>query len=172
MNICENCNCEHDGEYGSGRFCSNKCARGFSTKANRFDINKKISNSLKLPESVISERTSAKHAAFIAENEVTSIMDLSKRTITKVLKRMKLSCSKCGWYHEGAVGDLHHIVERKNGGSDDNSNLTYICPNCHRLVHSGIIKSEELVSLQDYIGDEWKKHYYVKDSKLYVQIGI
>lgn len=25
MNICENCGKEHDGSYGSGRFCSKKC---------------------------------------------------------------------------------------------------------------------------------------------------
>ena len=30
--ICEKCEQEHDGTYGSGRFCSSKCARGFSTK--------------------------------------------------------------------------------------------------------------------------------------------
>jgi len=30
--ICENCGKEHDGSYGSGRFCSKECARAFSTK--------------------------------------------------------------------------------------------------------------------------------------------
>ena len=30
--ICENCGTEHNGEYGSGRFCCKKCARSFSTK--------------------------------------------------------------------------------------------------------------------------------------------
>ena len=30
--ICENCGKEHDGTYGSGRFCSKECARSFSTK--------------------------------------------------------------------------------------------------------------------------------------------
>ena len=30
--ICENCGKEHDGSYGSGRFCSKSCARSFSTK--------------------------------------------------------------------------------------------------------------------------------------------
>jgi len=44
---CENCKCEHEGSYGSGRFCSLKCARSFSTKNNRIEINKKISNTLK-----------------------------------------------------------------------------------------------------------------------------
>lgn len=29
---CENCGKEHDGSYGSGRFCSKQCARSFSTK--------------------------------------------------------------------------------------------------------------------------------------------
>jgi hypothetical protein len=44
---CENCGCKHDGSYGSGRFCSTKCSRGFSTKAKRKEINEKVSKSLK-----------------------------------------------------------------------------------------------------------------------------
>lgn len=32
---CENCNNEHKGNYGSGRFCSKGCASSFSTKFNR-----------------------------------------------------------------------------------------------------------------------------------------
>lgn len=30
--ICENCGKEHDGSYGSGRFCSKECAKGYSGK--------------------------------------------------------------------------------------------------------------------------------------------
>lgn len=44
---CENCEVEHEGTYGSGRFCSNKCARGFSTKNKRSLINEKVSLKLK-----------------------------------------------------------------------------------------------------------------------------
>lgn len=47
MIICENCGKEHDSSYGSGRFCDNKCARGFSTKGKRKEINEKVSNKLK-----------------------------------------------------------------------------------------------------------------------------
>jgi len=43
---CENCNIDHDGTYGSGRFCSLKCARGFSTRNKRQEINDKVSKSL------------------------------------------------------------------------------------------------------------------------------
>ncbi len=45
--ICENCGIEHDGNYGSGRFCSTKCSRSFATKGKRKEINEKVSKSLK-----------------------------------------------------------------------------------------------------------------------------
>ena len=45
-NICENCGCSHAGTYGSGRFCSAKCARSFSTKQDRANISKKVSTTL------------------------------------------------------------------------------------------------------------------------------
>ena len=44
--VCENCGSEHDGNYGSGRFCCEKCARCFSTKAKRVEINEKVSKTL------------------------------------------------------------------------------------------------------------------------------
>ena len=43
---CEYCGSNHNGIYGSGRFCSTKCARGFSTKAKRNEINAKVSKTL------------------------------------------------------------------------------------------------------------------------------
>ena len=45
--LCENCHTTHDANYGSGRFCSSKCARGFSTKEKRKLINQKVSDKLK-----------------------------------------------------------------------------------------------------------------------------
>lgn len=44
---CENCSCNHNGSYGSGRFCSCKCARGFATKTKRTEINEKVRQALK-----------------------------------------------------------------------------------------------------------------------------
>lgn len=32
---CESCKQKHNGQYGSGRFCSTKCARAFSTKSDK-----------------------------------------------------------------------------------------------------------------------------------------
>lgn len=49
MKTCENCGEKHDDEYGSGRFCSSKCSRGFSTKSKRKEINAKVSKTLTKP---------------------------------------------------------------------------------------------------------------------------
>ena len=46
MTDCSNCGNSHDGNYGSGRFCSSKCARGFATKVKRLKINAKVSKAL------------------------------------------------------------------------------------------------------------------------------
>lgn len=35
MNICENCKKEHNGSYGSGRFCSEYCAKSYAAKINK-----------------------------------------------------------------------------------------------------------------------------------------
>lgn len=43
---CEKCNDEHDGSYGSGRFCGSKCSHSFSTMEKRDEINKKVSEKL------------------------------------------------------------------------------------------------------------------------------
>ena len=43
---CEYCTGDHDGSYGSGRFCNPGCARGFSTKNKRREISKKVSDKL------------------------------------------------------------------------------------------------------------------------------
>jgi predicted HNH restriction endonuclease len=170
---CENCEKEHEGTYGSGRFCAKECARGFSTKEKRIEINKKVSLKLSndkynglTKQQFIQLENAEKHASYERENEITTLYDLSKRTIGKILKRMKLPCSKCGWYVEGVVGDIHHILEQKNGGGNEHSNLTYVCPNCHRLIHSNKIEKNELINLDDFIGNEWKDFYYVKNGKL------
>lgn len=169
---CENCDKEHDGSYGTGRFCQTKCARGFSTKIKRQEINQKVSTKLlgkKFPDrpklseiDILKRKEERKFSSYNSKVELSSILDVSSRTSRKILIRMKLPCTACGWYIEGVGCDIHHIVPRSSGGSNDHSNLAYICPNCHRLVHSGLIKSEDLVSFQDIVGDDWKQFYFLK----------
>lgn len=88
----------------------------------------------------------------------TSLLDVSARTVRKVLQRLGIGCSRCGW-SEG-VGDLHHIRGRKVEDANGHHNLAYICPNCHRLVHEHKVLPEELVSLETQVGHSWLTHYF------------
>lgn len=58
MKNCENCDNTHDGTFASGRFCSSKCSRSFSTKHKRSEINEKISLALTGKNLVPSEKRS------------------------------------------------------------------------------------------------------------------
>lgn len=60
---------------------------------------------------------------------VNRIVKLTKRQ----LKKFGIPCLICGWNE--ARCDIHHIVERKNGGQEDYKNLILVCPNCHRVIH-------------------------------------
>lgn len=90
-----------------------------------------------------------------------SILDLSKRTVTKVMKRLNLGCSNCDW--NLATCDIHHIQPKSRGGTNDHSNLTYVCPNCHRLAHAGLLTA--FVTLDRQIGDRWKDCYFPERAK-------
>lgn len=86
-----------------------------------------------------------------------TILECSKRTISKIAKRMNLSCFNCGW--NLCVCDFHHILPQSKGGGDELSNLTYLCPNCHRAAHNGLIS--EFKSAKEVFGDTWKEYYNV-----------
>lgn len=92
-----------------------------------------------------------------------TILDLSKRTITKILCRANIGCSICGW--NKSTCDIHHIIPRKNNGSDEISNLIIVCPNCHRIIHNSNVYSEEyLKELSiDKTFNNWKDFYHIKN---------
>lgn len=88
-----------------------------------------------------------------------NLFELSKRTISKILKRLSIGCSRCGW-NKGTC-DLHHINGRVGEDMNGHWNLTYICPNCHREFHSGNKSMKnEFISLDNFIGDKWLDVYY------------
>jgi len=94
---CENCNNDHDGSYGSGRFCSSKCARGFSTKEKRKEINKKVSKKL-------NKQTKCIHCSIKIKS--TNKLSVCIKCLYKDDRyKIKLSNStkgKCGGYRKGS----------------------------------------------------------------------
>jgi len=86
-----------------------------------------------------------------------TIFQCSSRTRMKIIRRLDLKCFNCQWDED--VCDLHHIIPKAKGGSDDGNNLTYVCPNCHRLAHSG--KLMVFKTFDEVVGDQWKQFYKI-----------
>ena len=152
---CENCNNDHDGSYGSGRFCCAKCARGFSTKLKRKEINVKVSEKLKGikpknphiftdEERKRGQKKGSKtgiHKA-ILQNKINyeSLIlllpydELGRKGLRdRILKEQNGLCVKCNnkneWQGELLVFHLDHIDGNHN--NNNRENLRMICPNCH-----------------------------------------
>ena len=56
--------------------------------------------------------------------------------------------------------DIHHIKPIREGGTDDHENLSYLCPNCHRLAHNDKLEEDKIKNLKEYFKDDWMKKYY------------
>lgn len=153
--ICENCEHPHDGLWASGRFCSSKCSRGFSTKNKRQEINNKVSK--KLVGRIASKETRDKLKASWANNpnylnrkskhkkkieDLTSPIQIKKRLFEDNIK--KRCCEDCsqGEIHNGKpLGlQLHHL----DGNNKNNKieNLQILCPNCHTQTSNYAVKNK------------------------------
>lgn len=47
-------------------------------------------------------------------------------------------CQICG-QNEYPINVIHHVKQRNEFGSDDPNNLITVCPNCHAMIHKGIL---------------------------------
>ena len=80
-----------------------------------------------------------------------TLLHADKNAIIRIIHRLDLGCANCGWNEANC--DIHHIKHRANDGSDCPSNLTYICPNCHRLSHTGKLKHS--ISIVEQVREFW-----------------
>ena len=92
------------------------------------------------------------------KGRIESILDVSKRTASKILKRLNIGCCLCGW--KEASCDIHHINGRKITNPHNHRNLTLLCPNHHRLFHEKKILEENVISLDKYFPENWRDLYY------------
>lgn len=61
----------------------------------------------------------------------------------RIVAKRGAMCETCA--HDNAnILQLHHIVERKHGGSNSEDNLMILCPNCHYTIHYGDSRSSPL----------------------------
>lgn len=143
--VCEACSDPHDGTYGSGRFCSVRCARSASTKKSRISINDQISKALKGRSSPlrgrkigprpgsgpnISKALLERHARLVSASHFDELSIRNKKR--KILNEQNGLCAGCSlgetWNGKPLRFQLDHI-----DGTDDETrqNLRLLCPNCH-----------------------------------------
>lgn len=84
------------------------------------------------------------HVSRPNERNTTSIPPATRR---KVLAHYRHKCQRAGCEYTHFL-EVHHIVPRSRGGSNDPDNLTCLCSGCHSLVHEKkgfMVRSPEAV---------------------------
>lgn len=151
---CKNikCNNEHDGSYGSGKYCSRSCA---NSRIKTDEIKHKTSLGMKqahkegrafVPyngyaysnkskkeiEEIIVERKKTKEEKLLQEDFSTLKFE---RLRQRVILEQNNKCNRCKldtWLGEPMTFELEH----KDGNNENNErrNLEMLCPNCHSLT--------------------------------------
>lgn len=182
--ICENCLEEHSGNYGSGRFCSSRCARSFSTKDKRKEISEKVSKSLKGRKPVNAgspcseEKKQKSRETWIKKFLDSDFESLGFGTQRKiVIYQQDYACNKCAvkeWFGHQIVLEVDHI----NGISDDNrrENLEALCPNCHSITGTWRGRNKPYKNGENKVTDEeltvaLKEHKSIRQALLSVGLA-
>ena len=184
---CEKCGNSHDGSYGSGRFCNNKCARSFSTKSKRIEINKKVSESLKgrsqnlpTPSWKKMQGTCKLCKDFFfpkKRNQLFCNVLCARRFNVKKAKKGSEKISKEKWskinkksYFEGKNrigGGKTQWIEYKNIKVQGTFELR-TCKILDKWKQQNKIKNWEYTNDRfEYIGNDKQKHIYLLDFKVF-----
>lgn len=65
-----------------------------------------------------------------------------ENTKAMVLHRDGYKCQYCKGKHKDSKLEVHHIIFRSQGGSDEAENLITLCHTCHTALHDGRITSD------------------------------
>lgn len=149
--ICENCGKEHDGSYGSGRFCCAKCARSFSTRKDNSNELKKTNCIVCGKEIYVNKRTSL----FACKCEDCKIKTSKNQKLIK--KITGSNCPICGKH-------LHY-------GESCNNNF---CKKHNILQFKTLIKYFEFDETKLGTSDVEKEFYRVREVlyNLYKKEGL
>ena len=60
-----------------------------------------------------------------------SFLAFSRKIKQQVIKEQKGRCDYCGIKPKKL--EIHHIIPKRMGGSDEINNAVGLCPNCHQL---------------------------------------
>lgn len=137
--ICENCGIEHNRKSNSNRFCSLKCARSFSTKSKRKEINRKVSLTIK--EKIKRGETVGCFRVALNKEDIYCKC-CSKFLFNKVRKKENYYCKKCSYTSSEYISNLKKGIAGKVGGQRYNSGRgkmgwykNYWCQSSYELAY-------------------------------------
>lgn len=138
---CEYCDKEHDGSYGTGRFCSESCKQTFISK-NGWSQNPDRKGSFSDKE--IWNKSQATRDRKIQDRyDSTPFEKLPKHEIKRRLTRKQFgACLICGltdWQDKPITLELDHINGDNSDDKEDNVRL--LCPNCHSQTDTFVGKN-------------------------------
>lgn len=164
MKICEKCGKEHNGSFGSGRFCSRRCA---NTKVHSKETKIKISKNVKSSNKYINNPGGAKP---LPETRINKKCPICEKTFETYIVNEKIFCStKCCnkdinyLYRKKPIGGYRKGSGRsksgwyKNNWCDSTYELAYVIYN---LDHNIIFKRNK--ETFKYIYEE-KEYNYLPD---------
>ena len=157
--ICKQCGKDHFVEQreinrGGGIFCSNRCGTIYSN-AHRKYLDLVCQN----PNCNLSFKSKSKVAKYCSKqccnkHRLQKFKDKMGKSyctrttlsirVRKAIGEENLKCFICGWKEDAC--DIHHILPSSNGGTNEFSNLTVLCPNHHRLADRKILVNMPTVS--------------------------
>lgn len=117
-------------------FCSKKCV-GISQRINQKEC--PICNKI-----FIGRKNTCSRACSNKSRTGIKYDGSNSKNKSEISKKLKFElalerggvCEKCGEKNYSIL-QIHHIVQRKDGGSDELDNLELLCPNCHYSHHFG-----------------------------------
>ena len=150
MFTCENCNKLHDGLYATGRFCSSKCAKSFSSKFTK-DKTKMICCDLCGKETEISIKS--KNTGYICETCKSKNVVKCKICGSLYRKGDKCNNSFCQHHNIQQFKNLikyFHFNESKLGTKDVENEFNKIRNNLYNLYWNEHMSSTEICKLFNY----------------------
>lgn len=168
MRTCEKCNTEHDGKYGSGRFCNSKCSRSFSTSKAREEINNKVSKTL-ASKTVFFEKT----CLICSSHFRVTKRKLGKKTCSHSCGA-KLSNSRPDVKERLSIARTQAIIDGKTNFKSINctyffketpircdSKIEYACLNYFETVHNAVSMRRCSESIE--FDDSGQKRRFIPD---------